>query len=91
MEDNECGAALKEVEYPTSRIHGENVVQAILHAMFNPYHSEAGQSCFWNLACDNPAPQSEVMDFGSNLLDKSGITPFANRAFPLVDSYHEVT
>ncbi|KAL7518013.1 hypothetical protein ACHAWX_002882 [Stephanocyclus meneghinianus] len=89
MEDNEGGAASKKVDYPTSRVHEEDVVRAILHAMFNPFQSEAGQSWIWNLADDDPAPRSEVMVFGSNLLDKAGITLFPSRALTPVDSEKE--
>ncbi|KAL7477240.1 hypothetical protein ACHAW6_003054 [Cyclotella cf. meneghiniana] len=86
MEDNEGRVALKKAEYPTSRIHEEDVVRAILHAMFNPSYSKAGESCIWNLADDDPASRSEVMVFGSNLLDEAGITPFPNRTLTPVDS-----
>jgi nucleoside-diphosphate-sugar epimerase len=91
MEGNDGGAAVKKVEYPTSRIHEEDVIRAILHAMSNPDLSEAGQSCIWNLADDDPAPRSEVMVFGSNLLHEAGITPFPERAITHVDSEEEET
>ncbi|KAL3792884.1 hypothetical protein HJC23_004809 [Cyclotella cryptica] len=85
MGDDGAGA-VKRVEYPTSRIHEEDVVWAILRAMLHHDHSAVGQGCIWNLADDDPAPRSEVMFYGSKLLDETGIAPFPDRALTPVNS-----
>jgi hypothetical protein len=63
-------------EYHTSRIHEEDVARAIIHAMCKP---DSGEFCTWNLADDNPAPRSEVVAYGYNLLEKSAIQLSHNR------------
>lgn len=64
--------ASNAIEYPTSRIHEEDATRAIIHAM-NCNQTAAGECCIWNLADDNPAPRSEVMSYGSRLLQGYGI------------------
>ena len=68
-----AAAVVNKVEFPTSRIHEEDVARAILHAM--DHNSVSGNCCTWNLADDKPAPRSEVMEYASNLLNDTGINP----------------
>lgn len=65
-----------KVGNPTSRIHEEDAARAILSAM--QIHDEMeGDTSFqlYNLADDNPAPRSEVMTFGHELLVGSNLLP----------------
>ena len=71
--DRVAAAVASKAEFPTSRIHEDDVARAILHAM--NHNSAAGQCCTWNLADDDPAPRSEVMKYASKLLDDAGIKP----------------
>lgn len=61
---------------PTSRIHEEDAARAILSAMLISDEADGDPSCrLYNLADDNPAPRSEVMAFGHELLDASNLLP----------------
>ena len=63
-----------KVENPTSRIHAEDVAQAILSAM--THDEDDGDTVRrWNLADDNPAPRSEVMRHGVDLLRRANLLP----------------
>ncbi|KAL7457252.1 hypothetical protein ACHAWC_008768 [Mediolabrus comicus] len=63
-----------KVENPTSRIHEEDVAQAILSAM--THGKDDGNTVRrWNLADDNPAPRSEVMRYGVDLLKSANLLP----------------
>jgi hypothetical protein len=63
-----------KVENPTSRIHEEDVAQAILSAM--THGKDDGNTVRrWNLADDNPAPRSEVMRYGVDLLQRANLLP----------------
>jgi len=66
--------ALSKVGFPTSRVHEEDVCRAILSAMMCN-GTTAGEACLWNLADDNPAPRSEVMAFGTKLLEEANLLP----------------
>ena len=63
-----------KVENPTSRIHEEDVAQAILSAMTHD-EDEGNTVRRWNLADDNPAPRSEVMKYGVDLLKSANLLP----------------
>ena len=63
-----------KVENPTSRIHEEDVAQAILSAMTHD-EDDGNTVRRWNLADDNPAPRSEVMRYGVNLLKSANLLP----------------
>jgi hypothetical protein len=57
--------------FPTSRIHEEDVSRAIISAMV--YNEPAtGASC-WNLADDDPADREQVMLFGEALLKEANL------------------
>jgi len=60
--------------FPTSRIHEEDVSRAILSAMVCEGLESCG-NCLWNLADDDPAPRTEVMEFGTQLLVESNLLP----------------
>jgi len=60
--------------FPTSRIHEEDVSRAILSAMVCEGLESCG-NCLWNLADDDPAPRTEVMVFGAQLLVESNLLP----------------
>lgn len=65
-----------KVGNPTSRIHEEDAARAILSAMLISDEADGVPSCrLYNLADDNPAPRSEVMAFGHELLDASNLLP----------------
>jgi hypothetical protein len=67
-----------KVDNPTSRIHEEDAARAILSSMliYKTDDDDDDTSCKrYNLADDNPAPRSEVMAFGRDLLDSSNLLP----------------
>ncbi|KAL7497723.1 hypothetical protein ACHAWT_009320 [Skeletonema menzelii] len=83
----ETKSTAAKVVNPTSRIHEEDAARAILSAM--QINDEIdGDTSFqlYNLADDNPAPRSEVMVFGHELLGGSNLlpsqTPLASRRRP---------
>ena len=83
----ETKSSAMKVVNPTSRIHEEDAARAILSAM--QIHDEIdGDTSFqlYNLADDNPAPRSEVMVFGHELLGGSNLlpsqTPLSSRRQP---------
>jgi len=66
-----------EVDNPTSRIHEEDAARAILSSMLIYHEADDDEtSCKrYNLADDKPAPRSEVMAFGRELLGNSNLLP----------------
>jgi len=62
-----------KAEAPTSRIHEEDVSQAILSAMARK--KLASPCCLWNLADNYPAPRAEVMAFGTEILREENLLP----------------
>jgi len=60
--------------FPTSRIHEEDVSRAIISAMMCN-EPATGASCLWNLADDDPADRGEVMLYGKTLLDEANLLP----------------
>ena len=63
------GSLAAKVGNPTSRIHEEDVTRAILSA------APLDNACLWNLADDYPSPRSEVMEFGTKLLEDANLLP----------------
>mmetsp|Transcript_20100 Transcript_20100/g.40390 ORF Transcript_20100/g.40390 Transcript_20100/m.40390 type:complete len:498 (+) Transcript_20100:35-1528(+) len=57
-----------EKEYPTSRIHEEDVTRAILGSMMKLNELDSLSCNTWNLSDDYPAPRSEVMTFAAKII-----------------------
>lgn len=74
-DDIEPKQKIPSKDFPTSRIHEEDVSRAILSAMMCNEQPTLGGSCLWNLADDNPAPRTEVMAFATKLLDEADLIP----------------
>ena len=71
----ETKSSAMKVGNPTSRIHEEDVARAILSAMIHDDIDGDTSFQLYNLADDNPAPRSEVMAFGHELLGLSNLLP----------------
>ena len=70
------GSLATKVGNPTSRIHEEDVTRAILSAAIKYYNDEPVDNvCLWNLADEYPSPRSEVMEFGTKLLEDANLLP----------------
>ena len=82
--DNDVEAKSKK-DYPTSRIHEEDVSRAILCSMMacsrNIDDTGASFCDTWNLADDDPAPRGDVMAFASKLLEETKFDPIKLAGF----------